>query len=1033
MSVAQQGKGRAVLTLTPEAQWLADPARVFPVTVDPTYASANVTTSFDTFVSKAYPTATYSTSTEIKIGTYNGGADAARSFLTFPLASIRGKQIVSASLSLYEFHSWSCTAKPFYLYSAYGASSATNWSNQPAAPTSYGSLTTAKGYSSSCAAGRVSVPVTSLISAWSGSTSSAGAIRLHASETDNYGWKKFYSLESSQDPYMTFTYNRKPNAAAAPTLQAPPAVSYNAPGSSTALLFTTDSTPLFSSKATDPDANTVSMTTEVHTSTTATSSTLKASCVTALVASGATGSCSPTTALADSTLYYARTAVKDQLGLWNGTWSPWTAFYTSWSTPPVPVISCPAPYSNGSWQDLAPTADITCTVTAAGVPGNYATPGYLDLTVDGVAKPRLKITPSNDPNVAKTTVVVAKTLAGGHTIKAVSVARTLKVSAASTYSFGWGQAGLSQPGPPPAARVTTTGSIKVAAAGPPKGTSTVPTAKVRWRIAGSADNELVGWSDAASAPLTVVDGGTAGVTVTGSWNTKSETADASLDSDPATAGVQPTVLNERVLVLLDVQVCLTYSTSGTQCTWSATKVSVLRVPHAFGSGFPTADAGPGQVALFTGEFNTAATDVTVPGYTGALSISRSHSTFGNSAAAATDPVSSVFGPGWTAQLDGSDAGNAGLQVADGTGVDGTIAFIDADGSALVYGTATGARRSVPALTTGTYPGVDEATKTSGTTLAVSLLAGVTTLTLTDEDGTTTAFNAITEPATKTTAVKFAPATVTEPGSVGATTYTRDATGRVTRILAPVPSGVTCPASGTLNPGCRALRVIYAAVTSATFPGDTAGQVSQIWLDIYDPAKTGGPGMASIQVAEYKYDASKRLVQVADPRSTVAPITYGYDAGNHLTQVASAGQTPVALTYTGADPKLATVTRARPAGDPAGGTATLAAFVYGVPTSGAGLPDLSGTAVATWAQAKAPTYGAAVFGPDYTGSLTTPDYTYADLSYTDEAGYTINTASYGSGAWQRSSAEYDGHGNVVATLDPVALAAVVAGGNPGAAD
>jgi hypothetical protein len=323
-----------------------------------------------------------------------------------------------------------------------------------------------------------------------------------------------------------------------------------------------------------------------------------------------------------------------------------------------------------------------------------------------------------------------------------------------------------------------------------QGASALPTAKVRWRIAGSSDDELVGWNDAISAPLTVVDnvptGGT-GVTATGSWNTKLETADAFLDSDPVTTGVQPTGLNDRVPVLLDVQVCLTYTT-GTQCTWSADKTSVLRVPHAFGDGFPTAAAGPGQVALFTGEFNTTATDVTVPGYTGALSISRSHSTFGNSTAAATDPTTGVFGPGWTAQLDGSDAGNGGLQVADGTGVDGTLAFIDADGSALIYSTPTGARRTLAALPTGAYVPVDEATDTSGTTLAVSLAAGVTTATLTDEDGTKTTFTALAEPTTKTTSVKFAPATVTEPGSVGATTYTRDATGRVTRILAPVPPG-----------------------------------------------------------------------------------------------------------------------------------------------------------------------------------------------------------------------------------------------------
>ena len=119
LSVLQQGKGKAVVTMTPDQGWLADPTRVFPITIDPTYASANVTTSFDIYVSSLYPTATYSTSTELRVGTYGSG-DKYRSFLSFPLASFGGKDTVSASLSLYEFYSWSCTAKPFYSYGTVG-------------------------------------------------------------------------------------------------------------------------------------------------------------------------------------------------------------------------------------------------------------------------------------------------------------------------------------------------------------------------------------------------------------------------------------------------------------------------------------------------------------------------------------------------------------------------------------------------------------------------------------------------------------------------------------------------------------------------------------------------------------------------------------------------------------------------------------------------------------------------------------------------------------------------------------------------
>ncbi len=36
--------------VAPDAKWFLDPARVFPVTVDPTYATASAYAKFDTFV-----------------------------------------------------------------------------------------------------------------------------------------------------------------------------------------------------------------------------------------------------------------------------------------------------------------------------------------------------------------------------------------------------------------------------------------------------------------------------------------------------------------------------------------------------------------------------------------------------------------------------------------------------------------------------------------------------------------------------------------------------------------------------------------------------------------------------------------------------------------------------------------------------------------------------------------------------------------------------------------------------------------------
>jgi hypothetical protein len=522
------------------------------------------------------------------------------------------------------------------------------------------------------------VPITEVVEGWSTWTIPTTAVLLAAeNESDSLSWRRFHSTEGSYPPNIVITYNRPP---ATPTPAAAFGAASYAPPGGTSAQYTASLRPWVTSKGTDPDGNDVSYEFEYHTSTTPTSATLKASCASVRHPSGALAGCQPAANLADNTTYYVRVRSSDFSAL-RSAWAGWTAVRVGAATPAAPVVSCPAPYTNGLWDDTLPAANVTCTITAAGT--GWSAPGYVRATVDGQPYPtnftagapgQIKITPSSDPNVARTTVTLART-AGLHTIKVQAESPAGKLSTATNYSFGYGGSTLNSPAASP--RVTTTGGVKISASGPPKGSSATPTATMRWRLSGyGGSSEAVGWNTATSAPLTVTDNGAAGVTVSGIWNTMSETQDGQLDSDPNTAGVQPTPLNDRVPALLDVQVCLAY-TSATQCTWSQARTSVLRVPHAFGNGFPTADAGPGQVALWTGEFNVDATDISVPGYTGSLSLSRSHSTF----AGPTDAVNGVFGPGWTAQFDGADAGVAGMQVVDNTRTDGTIVLIDGDGSA----------------------------------------------------------------------------------------------------------------------------------------------------------------------------------------------------------------------------------------------------------------------------------------------------------------------------------------------------------------
>ena len=75
----------------------------------------------------------------------------------------------------------------------------------------------------------------------------------------------------------------------------------------------------------------------------------------------------------------------------------------------------------------------------------------------------------------------------------------------------------------------------------------------------------------------------------------------------------------------------------------------------------------------------------IPGYNGSLSISRTHATRRGT----PSPASAVFGPGWTANLDGPDAGLAGAEMVDSTRLDGTLAVVNGDGTALVFQSPTG--------------------------------------------------------------------------------------------------------------------------------------------------------------------------------------------------------------------------------------------------------------------------------------------------------------------------------------------------------
>ncbi|AKU18209.1 hypothetical protein VV02_24090 [Luteipulveratus mongoliensis] len=1000
LDVEQKGKGTATVTVSIDAKWATDTARQFPLTIDPSYATTNVAPSLDTRVQTDGGNVDYSTDNELRVGTYAVGAPVARSFLNFPLAGISGKQVQAASLSLYETYSSSCSARRMNVVKSTAASTATRWNNQPTLSGVAGYATFAKGNSSSCPAARQSIAVTQLAKDWAASGSSGSVALQAADESDTYGWKRFASSETATPPYLSVTYNRPPNAAAAPT--------FLATGGAQGIGYVRGARVTFTTKVTDPDASRAKAWIEVHSNTTGNNR--LGYCDTSVAASASSVSCVPAVDLPEGATSYVRARGTDELGL-GGPWSGWTKIRRASYAPQPATVSCPG-YANGTWSDTAPAADVTCTIATTQT--NIYSATRVDVYVDGAATPTKSV--SSYTQATSQTVTFPKTANGGHQIRVVAVGPSL-LSTTTTSAFGWGNASLTSPVP----LSTTSGKMTFSAVGPPKGGASSVTAKVRWRVAGQGGNETTGWTDGGTLPVTFGAGGMA--QASGAWDTQLATTDSAGIAIPA-----------RTPVLLDVQVCLDYS-GAQQCTWSQSATSISRVPHAFGDGFPTQDAGPGQVAQFTGEFSMSETDGTAPALSGDLSVSRSHLSFTGDGTLtgwpSADLANSVFGPGWTASWDGPEAGTASMNLVDNTRVDGTMVLLDDDGGALVFQQPGDTRVAAKA---GTYEPATQDTIDEGMKLVVSGTGTAARVVVTEEDGTATTYSPVTTPATG--AWTWSPLQVAEPGAAGTTSYTRDTSGRITRILAGLPDGMTaadCPTTGTMQAGCRALNITYATATTATSttPGDVAGQVKSISTTLWDPATSA---MKTTTIATYAYDSSKRMVKATDGLTN---LTTGYTWDGTSTRVASVtppGQAAYRISYStdgGKGSRVKQVTR-----DPAesgGSSSALASFVYDMDPAELGSPELTATKVGTWYQKSAPTKGFAMFGPEHPVSSTTSvgldDWQYADLAYTDDQGYTVNTASYGAGQWLINATDYDAKGNTIRGFTPEAIGSVQALGAP----
>jgi RHS repeat-associated protein len=209
------------LEVTADRMWLDDPARVYPVRVDPSTVW-NYGAAADTYVQTGYTTP-HQNETQLKSGTWDGGDNKAATYLNFSTVSSELAHATIHDVRLNLFHIWaySCSNDtPVTVHAVTQGWSQAVIDNFPGP--SYGpALVTSdpfnRGYiaegatSSACPAAWQGIDLgpggNTLVQGWVDNTTVNSGLTVRSSQTSSYGWKKFASRETPNGPHLTITYS----------------------------------------------------------------------------------------------------------------------------------------------------------------------------------------------------------------------------------------------------------------------------------------------------------------------------------------------------------------------------------------------------------------------------------------------------------------------------------------------------------------------------------------------------------------------------------------------------------------------------------------------------------------------------------------------------------------------------------------------------------------------------------------------------------------------------------------------------------
>ncbi len=840
--VALTGRVVTVRSSVPAA-WLADPARVFPVQADPTYYvndSSGTGGNADSYVSSGSgQNASLWGASELRIGYGFGstGTDVARALLRFNLGSVPAVNVKVTEAHV-RINNFQASSCTATAVTVKGLAGA------------FGSATTWNTQPGPDSNGAISVQSfahgfnSSCLGGWDNLDVSTLAQKWMDTSAPNFG-VRLQATELSSGGWKKF-YSGETGGNSAPALYVTYTHRPQAPTSQsstpTVPCVTGTGRPFLASRTPVLTVTTADVDgdwTRALINMVATGTTtpvLRAGYTTPSGTQGIARSWPVSPALNEGGTYSWQAQGDDGITV-SRTWSTWCEFTVDTVAPTVPDVTSGG-FAENAWSPAV-----------AGSFALSATDPHMDHFVYGIDQgaPDTVLAGSVVGSTGTATLSLPQApTAGRHLLLVSAVDRAGNTSAVRSYSFSIKDGALSLPAE--GAQVGPNTRVQVTA------DPTFSAATLQWRRGDTdsfttiADGRLATLSNTAvSQPLAL----TGGVSPTLVWDA---------------AGTPPDGLDGP----LQIQAVLTGGAGGV----TAVRKIILDVNHA---GAASSTVGPASVNLLTGNATFSDSDVSIAGYGSDLSVSRTLTSRLPDAGAG-----GIFGPGWvpSVMVEAANSDFTGLTVS------GTLVSVtQADGSSIGF-------------TRNSAAGFTSEIGSEQLTLSDDPAASPARFTLSDTAGNATVF---TQPGGIATA--WLPTAASTPGAAQTTSMSWEnvaGINRPTRMLAPVPAGVSCPAyPAALVRGCRALSFGYASSTTAglsdTVHGAYTGRLVAVSFIAWDPASSA---VSTTEVVRYGYDNTGRLREVWDPRVSPNLMTaYSYDPAGHLASLTPPGLAPWTFAYT----------------------------------------------------------------------------------------------------------------------------------------